>query len=432
MTHVIEKRPFIGLFLLFLFYNSCLIGSGYNPKISSIEIYGNSNTLDYILEREIQHPLFSSLDSSLAEADRNRLENLGIFSDVSWKAIPLQDRTAILKFSVIESIQKTPPGAFPIYEEETGWSLTGVWIIQNFRGRNQTLQMGGSIGGKDTYGFNFSDPWMFGNHVSFSISMGRSLFNHNFLERSIDVHSLSLSFGKWFGHHIKTSAGFELEEKSFFNESVSESYFYFAPDVSVKYDTRDIYWNPSKGVLFKQFLYNAIGLGSSDLSYTIWNQSYSLYVKLNKSDKNLILAINGSIKRKLGDKQEVWLNYFGDSNTVRGWGLPNQKLYTSGNESFRFGHESIKGSIELRKDIIPKYLTKYGTEFGLGFIAFYDIGIISDNWDTIFSIKPMSGTGFGIRIPVPMVDVLRFDYGWGFRNGEWSSGAFHWGIQQTF
>jgi len=182
MTHVIEKRPFIGLFLLFLFYNSCLIGSGYNPKISSIEIYGNSNTLDYILEREIQHPLFSSLDSSLAEADRNRLENLGIFSDVSWKAIPLQDRTAILKFSVIESIQKTPPGAFPIYEEETGWSLTGGWIIQNFRGRNQTLQMGGSIGGKDTYGFNFSDPWMFGNHVSFSINMGRSLFNHNFLD----------------------------------------------------------------------------------------------------------------------------------------------------------------------------------------------------------------------------------------------------------
>jgi len=428
----IKKRPFTGLFLLPLISGSILMGSAYNPKITAIEFKGNEKTLDYIIEREIQHPIHVTLDSSIAEADRNRLENLGIFSDVIWSAIPLEDGTAILSFRILESIQRTPPGAFPSYEEDTGWSLMGGWIIQNFRGRNQILQLGGSIGGKDTYGVYFLDPWMFGNHISLSLNMGRALFNHNFLNREVDVHSFRIGLGKWFGEHIKTSIGFEFEQKSFSNEALSESYHYLAPDLSIKYDTRDIFWNPSKGVLISQFIYHMEGIDPKDYFLTVWRQSYSAFFKLNSTNKKLVLAINAAAKRKWGDKDQVWLNYFGDSYTVRGWQLPNRDLYTSGEESFRFGHESVHASIELRKDIIPKYATKYGTEFGLGFVAFYDIGKTTYDWKKLMDMAPMSGAGFGIRIPMPMIDVLRLDYGWGYRNGEWNSGAFHWGVQQKF
>ena len=142
--------------------------------------------------------------------------------------------------------------------------------------------------------------------------------------------------------------------------------------------------------------------------------------------------MNGTVKRKWGKKEEVWLNYFGDSYTVRGWALPNQKLYNSGDESFRFGHESAYASVELRKDIIPKYATKYGTEFGLSLVAFYDVGMIAKNWGDLQNMKPMTGTGFGIRIPIPMVDAIRIDLGWGYRDGKWNSPTLHWGIQQKF
>jgi hypothetical protein len=47
-------------------------------------------------------------------------------------------------------------------------------------------------------------------------------------------------------------------------------------------------------------------------------------------------------------------------------------------------------------------------------------------------MKPMSGTGFGIRIPIPMVDAIRIDLGWGYRDGKWNSPTLHWGIQQKF
>ena len=40
------------------------------------------------------------------EDSKNRIENLGIFSEVSWELIPLDDGTLILKYIVKESIQK--------------------------------------------------------------------------------------------------------------------------------------------------------------------------------------------------------------------------------------------------------------------------------------------------------------------------------------
>ena len=427
-----RKRPYTGLFLFPFVLLSILQGMAFHPRITAIEIKGNEKTLDYIIEREIQHRIGVPLDSTMAKADRNRLENLGIFSDVEWFAIPLEDGTAILSFRIMESIQRTPPGVLPTYEEDTGWSLVGGWIIKNFRGRNQTLQLGGSIGGKDTYGLNFVDPWIFGNHISFALNLGRSIYNHNFLERIISINSFKLGLGKWFGNNIKTSTGLKYERKTFSNDYNSSSFLYFVPDFSITYDTRDIYWNPSRGVRFSQYVYHMEGIQPQNYSLTFWRQSYSGFIKLNSKDEKLIFAVNTSINRKWGDKDEFWLNYFGDSFTIRGWLLPTKNLYSSLKESWRFGHESIHATVELRKDIIPKYVTSYGTEFGLGVVAFYDIGKIANDWQKLMEISPMSGAGFGIRIPFPMIDVLRFDYGWGYRNGEWNSGAFHWGIQQKF
>ena len=80
--------------------------------------------------------------------DKNRLENLGIFSGVSWSLMPLEDGTVTLKYIITESIQKTPPTVFPSYNENKGWSLNALWFLNNFRGRNQLLALSGSLGGE--------------------------------------------------------------------------------------------------------------------------------------------------------------------------------------------------------------------------------------------------------------------------------------------
>lgn len=129
------KRPLKGLFLYLVCLSFTLSSQKYYPEIVKVEFEGNIKTLDYIINREIQHQINTKLDSVKAEQDRNRIENLGLFSQVEWKVIPLEDGTATLKFIIIESIQRTPPFALPTYEEDTGWSLTGFYLINNFKGK---------------------------------------------------------------------------------------------------------------------------------------------------------------------------------------------------------------------------------------------------------------------------------------------------------
>ena len=74
-----KRRPFPGLFLLLsisILYSNNL----YRPIISGIEIRGNTKTRDYVIKREIIHPLNKPLDSLIVLEDRNRLDNLGLFS----------------------------------------------------------------------------------------------------------------------------------------------------------------------------------------------------------------------------------------------------------------------------------------------------------------------------------------------------------------
>lgn len=427
-----KKRPHKGLFLILLCFVSTLYSQTFKPRVTSVKFIGNNKTLDYIIEREIRHPIYVTLDSVLANSDMNRLENLGLFSQVEWKAIPLENKCAELTFFLTESIQKTPPIVLPTFEEDTGWSIAGLWVLNNYRGKNQSLVLGGTIGGKDTYGLQFSDPWIFGNHVSMNLELGSSLFKHTFLDKDIEVNSFNMSFGKWFGQSIKANFSFELEEKIFLNKKSKRSFFYFAPSIMVKYDSRDIYWNPGKGLLISQYLRKAIGIAPENFWLNQWNQSYSFFYRINTIDKKLVMGLNTSLNSKWGKKEELWLNYLGGTSTIRGWELPDSSLFYSQSQNFRFGHQSIYASMEVRYEIIPKYATSLGIETGLILVFFNDIGATAVNWTNIQELEPMHGTGIGIRVPFPIINVLRLDYGWGYRYGEWNSGAFHFGIGQKF
>ena len=57
-----KRRPFSGLFLL-LSISILFSNNPYRPIISSIEVKGNTKTRDYVIKREIIHPLNKPLDS---------------------------------------------------------------------------------------------------------------------------------------------------------------------------------------------------------------------------------------------------------------------------------------------------------------------------------------------------------------------------------
>ena len=129
ISNIFIRPVFPGLFLLYVF----IVGpnhlkADYHPTVISIEVIGLEKTKQYIVDREILHPLNSKIDTTLADLDRNRIFNLGLFDNVAWRLVPLENGDAKLQFIMIESINKTPPLIFPSYDEEKGWSLNGCLL----------------------------------------------------------------------------------------------------------------------------------------------------------------------------------------------------------------------------------------------------------------------------------------------------------------
>ncbi len=425
-----KGRPSVGLFLFF--FNIIFSNSFNSINISTIKIEGNSKTQDYIINREIRHLINTKLDSSIINEDIMRLENLGIFSGVSWSVESINDGNFLLIYKITESIQKTPPVAFPYYDEDTGWSAQGLWLVNNFRGRNQTISVIGTLGNKNTYGINFSDPWIFGDHISLNLNLQETTYIHRYLNEDISLSSFRVGLGKWFGYNIKTLSEFEVITKKFSNLDTEylQEFNYLVPNFNFKYDTRDIYWNPTKGLLVKQNFNFKKGIIFKNSDFLFWRQSYSSFFTLKAFKKKFVLGLNSTINRKFGDKNEYWIHHLGGPSTTRGWSLPDSNIYKS--KKFRFGHESFHTSIELRYDIIPKYITTIGIESGLTIVFFIDRGLINHNWKMLENTTPMYGSGLGIRIPFPMIGVIRIDYGWGYRDESWNSGVLHLSFGQKF
>lgn len=426
------KRPFEGLFLFFLFSNCFSSELPSKPFISKINYLGIKKTQDFVIDREIRHPKNSYLDSMFVEEDKTRLHNLGLFSDISWSIVPLEDGTFILQYVFIETIQEIPITILPFYNVETGWSIRGGWLINNYLGKNQTLGLIGSFGGLNTYGIKFYDPWIFGNHISLGFNLTKAFYNHTFLNKNVLSNSVSILMGKWFGDRIKTSAGIKIENKQFSSDDKT-SFFSFIPEVSIVYDSRDLYWNPSSGLNFYNSMIFSIDYKNNSYSNLIWKQSYSFYQELMDLKKKLILSLNLTLYRKWEGKEEVRKLSLGDAYSIRGWSLPDYKIYSEPRNSFRFGHEYFIGSIELRKVIIDKFVTKYGIETGFMLVGFFDFGKIADNWSDLKNQKTIiAGSGFGFRIPIPLFDAIRIDLGWGLHGKINSKPSLHFALMQKF
>ncbi len=420
--NTLERLVSTGLFLFFVLISDDVHALTPKHHIEKIEIIGLNKTKNYIIEREILHPLNASLDSSIANLDRNRIFNLGLFDNVSWRLITLENGNSTLQYLMIESINKTPPLVFPGYEEERGWFLNGLLIMKNFQGKNRTFKIEGSIGNQKRIEFFLSDPWIFGNHISLSTFLEVNSYDHLFLNRNINIKRFKLSFGKWYGEKLKFKISPTLTQKFFMNSIDTLSYNYFAPELNFEFDSRDIYWNPKRGFRAIQAVVPMLG----ENSFYVWQQSFSIYIPIST---NTTLATNMTFQKKYGHMNDVWINYFGNSFNIRGWRLPEEK---SASNYYRFGHDFVFSSVELRRLII-KEDRRSGVSKELSAVFFIDGGFIEPIWKRLNEDRFMGGVGFGIRIPVPVLQSLRVDVGWGYRYKRFNKKpVLHFAIQQKF
>ena len=186
-------------------------------------------------------------DSVLAEEDRNRIDNLGIFSTVKVMLLPDKEGAQILSYKVVES-WRIFPGPIIMYEEESGWSFGGILVLKNFRGRNEDLSVYATFGRKEVGGFGFNDPWIMGDHVSFRGHMFYNLSDHLFLPHEYRELDLETTIGRYFGYQWKVWGTVSVEKGgliSFRKKDKMLNIQYVQTKFQLIYDTRNIYQDPS-------------------------------------------------------------------------------------------------------------------------------------------------------------------------------------------
>lgn len=404
---------------------------GQNPIVKKIEFIGQSKTKSYIIKREIQHPINVPLDSLLAEADRQRLENLGIFSMVTLQVFNQNQNEVVLRYTVIES-WRIFPMITPVYDEKWGLSVGAMLMINNFRGRNESFAIQGQYGGQNTFGIEFVNPWITGDHVSLQLGAGNNIYSHTFLPYDINSYNFQLRLGKYFANDIRVKIGLKLIDRTYSNETGDENFQDVIPFLNIKYDTRDLYANPSKGIISSNSIFYRLDIKGGKNNQLVWNQSTSYFKELIGGSRNMVAGINLASLLSFSKNLDIWYDYLGGAYTDRGWNVPTVELYENNSQAYRFGMNWITVSAELRQTIIPKFATKYNNEFGLSIAAFTDIGIIDNSISQLIRQSPLVGIGIGIRIPWPVIKSIRLDYGWSFYQGKYMEQSLHFAFGEKF
>ncbi|MAP02551.1 MAG: hypothetical protein CMF85_01950 [Candidatus Marinimicrobia bacterium] len=409
-----------------------VVACSQNLTVSEIAHKGNTFTKDYIISREIQHKVGIPLDSIIAEEDKNRLLNLGIFADVSWRAIPLENRTIKLEYKIVEN-DDFFGGRFiglgaPVFDEKTGWSFSGGGFLRNFRGRNEQVGFGFSTGGLNMVAFAYSNPWITGDHISFNSDIVKNQYEHPFIFSTIEIQSFEMNIGRYFGNQRKTSLGFELEEYHFNSDTTLSKYQLIAPQGSFAYDTRDLYDNPRKGILLRQMFYSRFDLKGELEENITWIQAFSIYKQLGNSTSKRpwILAWGLSTQMNIGIKDQRFISAMGSGRTVRGFSYPTRLNYYDNEQSYRFGFNNYSTSLELRKIAVPRTVMFDRYEFGATVAGFIDYGTTTQNeFSKLLNSKGILGVGLSFQFQGPWPSILRLDYGWGFYDGENKGSAMH-------
>ena len=276
--------------------------------------------------------------------------------------------------------------------------------------------------------FAYSNPWITGDHVSFSSDIVKNQYDHPFILSTVEIQSLEMNIGRYFGYERKTSLGFELEEYHFKNDTLFSKYQLIAPQGSFAYDTRDLYDNPRKGVLLRQMFFSRFDL-KGDLEKNItWIQTISIYKQLSnlESKRPWIFAWGLSTQLNIGIKDQRFISAMGSGRTVRGFSYPNRLTYYDEDQSYRFGFNNYSTSIELRKIVIPRTVMLDRYEFGATIAGFIDYGAANqDEFSKLFNSKGILGTGLSFQFEGPWPSILRIDYGWGFYGGQNKGRALH-------
>ena len=405
-------------------------------RIRLVNIEGNEQTHDKVIRRHIVSMPGHVFKRSDVIRSQREVFNLGFFEDIQLDYRRVDSLGSIdLIYKVKEKGFFGTIGAGITYSGPDG--VTGYVELQqpNLFGRGQRVSVKLEKGGKKTnVELGFNEPYLFDTPTSGGFDVG-------YLTRVYDYYdkreiSGGLSFSRPLPlDYSRVYLGLRVADAYVPPSSVSPSYepsgpynifrdtthkTAFIPSLTLTRDSRDYIYNAISGSTVTYGLSIAVG----DIMYHRHtldaSQYFPLFWKFALVGRTRLGYIDGFTSR---DTVPLYERFYPGGTGLDGVrGYPDQSLgpYEGG---YAVGGKAMAlFTLEYKLRLTPQFSV----------LAFADAGNAWNSLDQLNLSDLKRGAGLGVRLEIPMLGLLGFDFGYGFDRqggGRWEP---HFQIGRTF
>jgi outer membrane protein insertion porin family len=380
--------------------------------VESVSLEGNDATQNYVILREMKTRSGVVFNEETFGKDLRRVFNLGFFSEINPAFEP---GTTPDKMRIILKIKETRTNTINFgggYGERDGWFGFVDLSLNNLQGTAQGLMLRGQSGQQlSTYQFKYYNPWFMpdrlGDRTSLTYRLWNTMGTDIFLTLQDEYRvGWDVTLGKTLRDDYSASFSLGSENLSPRGTATFEPYLSEFIGVSLSYDTRDFWLNPSKGAYHTFSVKQGWKFASLTTAYNKFGIDFNFYQPLRPQQ---VLAYHLGVGIGFGDVPLGELYWAGGANTVRGYNL----------SELRRGARRLLTNVEYR----------YTFNEIIQAVIFFDWG---NSWNegAPVPVDFMTGWGPGIRFNTPL-GPIRLDYGVaGGRN--FGEGVLHFSIGQAF
>ena len=374
------------------------VREGPRVYVDRIDIVGNTQTLDYVIRREMNLVEGDAYNRALVDRSRNAIQGLGFFKEVEIEELPgsAPDRT-----NLQVSVEEQPTGELSF---SAGYSSVDQLVLdlgitqRNFRGRGQNLRARVSVGSlRQQIDLGFTEPRFLGR----DLAAGVDLFSYRDDLQEYTGYELTSIGGN-------VRVGFPLT----LNSRMTARYTLRSDEVNV---TEGLCESGAYYTLCSQegsYLTSMIGYGwRLDRRNHPVNATRGYYVSVNQD----LAGIGGDVNYLKTEADGAWYHGFnkdfilsvsGQAGYVAGWADDTIRVtdrFYKGGQSFRGfetagigprdltqenalgGNAYAIGSVELT---IPTFLPE---QYGIKAALFSDVGTVGV-LDDAFKLCPANST----------------------------------------
>jgi outer membrane protein insertion porin family len=407
---------------------------GQPAHLNDVQISGNVKTYDNVILREMRIFPGDKFSNSRIQSTIRDIFQTGFFEDIQPDIRPVEggDVDMILK------VKEKQTGQFMFgmaYSAET--SASGFIQVQetNFRGKGQNLGVTWQFGSRRRYvDLSFTEPWFRGTPTLIGADIfDRYQYNYDDFYES-RVRGFSLRLGRRIPGTRFSRVGLRYELSETKLSDFSASYVAYLDDLenslgssdvpfqrldriewpqtksslrlSVSRNSTDNPFFPTSGSKTNYSLEWAGGPLGGEIEFQEHLLSHSYYQKLPKGFAMHVRGFFGVLHGLNGaDDVPDWERYrLGGNRRFPLRGYKDLEVVPRGNPSFIGGRFFTIINTELL----------YPLTNAIQLLSFLDMGDVWNSFSEADLAHLRKGAGFGLRVEVPMMGTIGFDYGYGF------------------